>query len=76
MKEDSHKLFKKLTLFFSSNPVPFNEESYQKQKEPDTSFKWVNNLIYNAIYTALKGQLGSTIQTQNSKMISIFESIE
>ena len=26
------KTFKKLTLFFLSNPVPFNGQSYQKQK--------------------------------------------
>ena len=27
----------KLTLFFLPNPVPFNLQSYQKQKEPETS---------------------------------------
>ena len=32
MKEDYQKAFKKLTLFFLSNPVPFNGQSYQKQK--------------------------------------------
>ena len=31
------KTFKKLTLFFLSNPVPFNGQSYQKQKGPGTS---------------------------------------
>ena len=31
MKEDYQNLFKKLTLFLS-NPVPFNRQSYQKQK--------------------------------------------
>ena len=31
------KSIKKLTLFFLSNPVPFNEQSYQKQKWPGTS---------------------------------------
>ena len=31
-----HKTWKKLTLFFLSNPVPFNEQSYQKQKGPGT----------------------------------------
>ena len=31
------KALKKLTLFFLSNPVPFNEQSYQTQKESGTS---------------------------------------
>ena len=31
------KSLKKLTLFFLSNPVPFNGQSYQKQKGPGTS---------------------------------------
>ena len=31
------KSLKKLTLFFLSNPVPFNGQSYQKQKGPETS---------------------------------------
>ena len=31
------KALKKLTLFFLSNPVPFNEQSYQKQKGSGTS---------------------------------------
>ena len=33
----SLKKLKKLTLFFLSNPVPFNAQSYQKQKGPGTS---------------------------------------
>ena len=37
MKEDYQKAFKKLTLFFLSNPVPFNGQNYQKQKGPGTS---------------------------------------
>ena len=37
MKEDYQKDFKKLTLFFLSNPVPFNGQSYQKQKGSGTS---------------------------------------
>ena len=37
MKEDYQKAFKKTTLFFLSNPVPFNGQSYQKQKGPGTS---------------------------------------
>ena len=32
MREDYQKPFKKLTLFFISNPVLFNGQSYQKQK--------------------------------------------
>ena len=37
MKEDYQNALKKSTLFFVSNPVPFNEQSYQKQKGPGTS---------------------------------------
>ena len=37
MKGDYQKPLRKLTLFFISNPVPFNGQSYQKQKEPRTS---------------------------------------
>ena len=37
MKEDYQKALKKLTLFFLSNPVPFNGQSYQKQKRSGTS---------------------------------------
>ena len=37
LKEDYQKVLNKLTLFFLSNPVPFNEESYQTQKGPGTS---------------------------------------
>ena len=36
MKRDYQKPLKKLTLFFLSNPVPFNGQSYQKQKGPGT----------------------------------------
>ena len=35
-----------LTLFFLSNPVPFNGQNYQKQKVPRTSeqvFFWLQN---------------------------------
>ena len=31
------KSLKKFTLFFLSNPVPFNGQNYQKQKGPETS---------------------------------------
>ena len=37
MKKDYQKAFKKLTLFFLSNPVSFNGQSYQKQKGSGTS---------------------------------------
>ena len=37
LKGDYQKPFKKLTLFFLSNPVPFNGQSYQKQKGLGTS---------------------------------------
>ena len=46
MKLDYQKPFKKLTLFFLSNPVPFNGQSYQKQKGPgtnDQSLFWLQN---------------------------------
>ena len=36
-KEDYQKPLKKSTLSFLSNPVPFNGQSYQKQKGPETS---------------------------------------
>ena len=36
LKEDYQKALKKFTLFFLSNPVPFNGQSYQKQKGPAT----------------------------------------
>ena len=37
MKEDYQKSFKKSTLFFLLKPVPFNRQSYQKQKGHGTS---------------------------------------
>ena len=37
LKENFPKAFKKLTLFFLSNPVHFNEQNYQKEKGPRTS---------------------------------------
>ena len=37
MKEEYQKALKKLTLFFLFNPVPFNGQSYQKQKGSETS---------------------------------------
>ena len=47
LKEDCQKAFKKLTLFFLSNPIPFNGQSYKKQKGPGTSdqslFRLQNN---------------------------------
>ena len=36
MKEDYQKALKKSTLFFLPHPVPFNGQSYQKQKGPGT----------------------------------------
>ena len=36
LKEHFQKPFKELTLFFLSDPVPFNRQSYQKQKGPGT----------------------------------------
>ena len=37
MKEDHQQTLKGVTLFFLSNPVPFNRQNYQKQKGPGTS---------------------------------------
>ena len=37
LKEDYQKAFKKLSLFFPSNPVPFNGQIYQKQTGSRTS---------------------------------------
>ena len=37
LKGDYQKPLKKLTLFFLLNPVPFNEQSHQKQKGYGTS---------------------------------------
>ena len=37
MKEDYQKAFKKLISFFLLNLVPFNGQSYLKQKGPGTS---------------------------------------
>ena len=37
MKEDHQKALKKSTLFFLANPVPFNGQSYQKEKGPEKS---------------------------------------
>ena len=37
MKEDYQKAFKKSTLCFPLNPIPFNGQCYQKQKAPGTS---------------------------------------
>ena len=39
MKEEHQKPLKKSTLLFLPNPVPFNGQSYQKQKGPGTSAK-------------------------------------
>ena len=37
MKEAYKKTLTKVTLVFLSNPVPFNEQNYQKQTGPGTS---------------------------------------
>ena len=37
MKEAYKKTLTKVTLVFLSNPVPFNEQNYQKQAGPGTS---------------------------------------
>ena len=37
LKEDYQKALKKLMSFFLWNPIPFNGQSYLKQKRPGTS---------------------------------------
>ena len=37
LKEDYQEALKRLTLVFLSNAVPFNGQSYQKQKGSETS---------------------------------------
>ena len=61
LKEDYQKAFNKLTLFFLSNSVPFNRQSYQKEKGQGTSdqslFKLRNkfkNIPLFAIYYPTK----------------------
>ena len=52
-KEDHQKSFKKLTLFFLSKPVPFNGQSYQKQKGPgasDQSLLRLQNELKKVLY--------------------------
>ena len=48
MQEDYQKALKKLTLFFLSSPVPYNGQSYKKQRGSGTSdqslFKLRNSL--------------------------------
>ena len=41
------KPLKKLTLFCLLNPIPFNGHSYQKQKEPGTSYHLLFRLQSN-----------------------------
>ena len=53
MKEDYQKALKKLTLFFLSNPVPFNGQSYQKQKGSGTSDQSLFRLRSQLIKTPL-----------------------
>ena len=44
MKENYQKTLKTSTLVFLSNPVPFNGQSYQKQKGRETSDQWLFTL--------------------------------
>ena len=55
----SKSLKKMLTLFFLSNPVPFNGQNYQKQKVPRTSeqlLSWLRNK-FNKINLLVKHYL-------------------
>ena len=55
--------FKKLTLFFLLNPVPFNGQSYKKQKGLGTSEqslfrlrnKFKKNILYQLFITKFDG---------------------
>ena len=42
LKDDYQKPLKKSTLFFLPNPVPFNGQSYQKQKGAQSLFRLRN----------------------------------
>ena len=44
LKGDYQKPLKKLTLFFLSNPVPFNGQGYKKQKGLGNSDQWLFRL--------------------------------
>ena len=45
-KEDYQKALKRVTLFFLSNPVPFNGQNYQKHKGSGTSDQSLFRLRY------------------------------
>ena len=55
MKEDYQKALKKLSLFFLSNQVSFNRQSYEKQKGLETSdqllFRLQTNLRKTSFYS-------------------------
>ena len=53
LKEDYKKALTKLTIFFPSNPVPFNGQSYQKQKESGTSDQLLFRLRKKSIKMSL-----------------------
>ena len=54
MQEDYQKALKKLTLFFLSSPVPYNGQSYEKQRGSGTSdqslFKLRNNFKFIPLF--------------------------
>ena len=47
---DYQKPLKELTLFFLSNPVPFNGQSYQNQKGHGTSGQVTKQVHKKSIY--------------------------
>ena len=61
MKGDYQKPLKKLTLFFLFNPVPFNGQSYKKQKGLGTSdqsfFRLQNKFTKISLLVILSGQI-------------------
>ena len=72
MKEDCQKTLKRLTLFFLSNPVPFNEQDYQKQKglvTSDQSLFRLQSKFRKAFSIVLEGlSLGEKTKDSRNKL--------
>ena len=69
MKEDYKKIHKKLTLIFLLNPVPFNGQSYQKQKGPGTSYQLLFKL-QNKFIKIIRYLLSDQVWWCNTKRFS------
>ena len=72
MKEDCQKTLKRLTLFILSNPVPFNEQDYQKQKglvTSDQSLFRLQSKFRKAFSIVLEGlSLGEKTKNSRNKL--------